>query len=158
MPGDLAITIDTRALDAMLSKLSTKLQSRVLKKALQAGGDVVLQSMKALAPERTDEKTPGGNSLPPGILKEDLHVQVTVGTTSGASVKIGPTPITAHVARWQNNGFNLTTHGRKRGRKVIKAIPGKHFMEAAMDESGQKALDAMIGSIADALKDNGGDD
>ena len=155
MADGLSISIDTRALDAALSKLPEKLQKRVLKNALQAGGDVILEEMTALAPERTDEPTPDSTALPPGILKADLQTQVTVGTTTGANVKIGPGEIAGHVARWQNNGYNLTSHGKKRGRKVIKAISGKHFIEAAVDAAGQKALDAMIDSIAQAL--TGGD-
>jgi hypothetical protein len=158
MADELSITIDTRALDEALSKLSEKIQKRVLKNALQAGGDVILEEMRTLAPERTDEPTPDSTGLPPGILKADLHTQVTVNATTCANIKIGPGDIAGHVARWQNNGYNLTTHGKKRGRKVIKAIPGKHFIEAAMDTAGQKALDAMIGSIALALTENNGEE
>jgi hypothetical protein len=158
MADELSITIDTKALDDALSKLPTKLQTRILKQALQAGGDVILEEMRTLAPERTDEDTPDSTSLPPGILKADLQTQVTVSTTTGANVKIGPGEIAGRVAKWQNNGYNLTTHGKKRGRKVIKAVPGKHFIEGAMDTAGQKALDAMIGTIVQALTEDNGDE
>jgi len=108
--------------------------------------------MKQLAPERTDEATPEGNSLPQGILREDLHTQVIVSASGESRVKIGPTEIAGHVCRWVNNGWMLTSHGKsKAGRKQIKQIPGKHFMEAAIDEAAQSAVDAMIQSLADSL-------
>lgn len=157
MADDLEITIDTKALDDALSGLSIRVQKKIVRKALQAGADVVLASMKALCPERTDEPTPDSNGLPPGILREDLQVDIRVSQTSGASARIGPGEIAGYVGRWVNNGYNLTSHGPKRNRKVIKPIPGKHFMEASTDEAGQKAVDAMVEVVASELG-AGGDD
>jgi hypothetical protein len=149
---DIDLKTDTSQFDALLAKLPIKVAGKIVKDALQAGGDVIVTAMKALAPERTDEPMPDSTGLPPGILREDLHTQVTLGATQGANVKIGPSEIAGHVTRWQNNGWVLTGHGKgKRGRKAIKSIPGKHFMEAAVDEAGEAAVDAFVAKLAEGL-------
>jgi hypothetical protein len=150
MAEDFDLKIDTSQFDAMLAKLPVKLAGKIMRDALQAGGDVLLSSMKALAPERTDEPTPDSNSLPPGILREDLSTQVTVSATQGARLRVGPTEIAGRVARWQNDGWMLTRK-TKNGKKQIKQIPGKHFMEAAVDEAGEAAVDAFVATLAQGL-------
>jgi hypothetical protein len=147
MPDDFSLKIDTSKFDEMLTALPTKVAGRILRDALQAGGDVLLESMKALCPQSTDEPTPESNSLPPGILREDLHTQVTVNSTTGARLRVGPTEITAHVARWQENGWMLTLHNGKK----VRQIPGKHFMAASVDEAGEAAVDAFVAALADGL-------
>jgi hypothetical protein len=145
---DFELKIDTSELDAALSKLPDKIQKRILTTALQSSGDVILAAIKAQTPERTDEETPDSNALPPGILREDMHTEVTVSETKGARLRVGPTEIAGHVARWQNNGWTLTSHGGKK----IKDIPGKHFIEAGFDESAQAALDVLTDALADGIE------
>lgn len=147
MADELEFKVDTSELDAALSKLPDKVQKRLVVNALHSAGDVMLSAMKAHTPESTDEPTPGSDSLPPGILREDMHMEVTVSETKGARLRVGPTEIAGHVARWVNNGWTLTTHSGKK----IKDIPGKHFIEAAFDESAQAALDVLTDSIADGI-------
>jgi hypothetical protein len=156
MPDDLSINIDTKALDEALSALPVKVQAKILRPALQAAGDLIVDRVRALIQDKCPERTPDSNALPVGIVKEDIHAVVTVGQTSGANVKIGPSDIAGYVVRWQNNGYNLTTHGRKRARKVIKAIPGQHFLESGTDEGAQAAIDALMAGIADGLQAEGG--
>lgn len=160
MADDLEISIDTRALDEVLSSLPLKVQKKIVGKALQAAGDVVLVRMKVLCPERVDEPTPDSTSLPPGMMRMDLQTAVNVSESHGAEVRIGPGQIAGHVARWVNNGWNLTRGGRRRVRKdgravgrgkVIKTIPGQHFIEAALDEAGQAAVDTMVSVVAEEL-------
>lgn len=148
MSDELEFKIDTSQLDAALAKLPDHVQTRVLKNALESAGDVILEAIKAHTPERTDEPTPGSNSLPEGILREDMHAQVIVSETKGAKLRVGPTDIAGHVARWINNGWALTSHD---GRK-IRDIPGKHFIEAGFDESAQGALDAMTDALAEGIE------
>jgi hypothetical protein len=157
MSDGFELSIDTREVDAALTALPRKLRGAIMVKALQLAGDVMLEAIVANAPERTDEPTPEGDSLEPGILKADLHTEVVVpnsdglvangrGFSSGSPrVKVGPSKIAGHVARWQNNGWNLTSHGKKG--KVIRAIPGKHFLEAGFDESADKAIDVFVESL-----------
>ena len=145
------LSVDTRELEAALGNLSTKLQTNIMRTALQAAGDVLLDAQVAHAPERTDEETPGSDALPPGVLKADLHTQIQMGSQQAPRVKVGPSTVTGYVARWQNDGFNLTTRGSKSGRRIIRAIPGKHFLEAAFDESAETAVDMFLATLADGL-------
>ncbi len=146
------IKIDTRELERALKALPEKLRESAMRKALQAGGDVMLEAYVEHAPERTDEPTPGSDSLPPGILKADIRTEIQLGNGNRNSrIKVGPGKIAARVARWQNNGWNLTTHGSKGNRRVIKAIPGKHFIEAAFDESSETAVDVFCATLGEAL-------
>lgn len=147
MPDELHFKVDTSELDAALSKLPDKVQKRIVVNALQSAGDVMLTALKAHTPESTDEETPDSNSLPPGIMREDMHTEVTVSETKGARLRVGPTQIAGHVARWVNNGWTLTSHDGKK----IKDIPGKHFIEAAFDETALSALDVLTESIAEGL-------
>lgn len=147
MSDELEFKIDTRELDAALSKLPDRVQKHIVVTALQAAGNIILAAVKANTPERTDEETPDSTALPPGILREDMHTEVKVSETKGARLRVGPTEIAGHVARWQNNGWTLTSHGGKK----IKETPGKHFIEAGFDESAQAALDALTASIADGI-------
>lgn len=153
---DITLDVDTRALDDALSRLPMVMQKKVLRKALEAAGDVLLESIRGHAPERQQD-TPGG-SIPPGILRADLHTDVEVSEKSGAVVRIGPTTITGHVARWINNGFTLTTHGSKRGRSAVKRkdgkpnpIPGTYFMERGTDEASERALEVLTSTIAEGI-------
>jgi hypothetical protein len=172
-PDTVELEIDTRALDAALKDLPTRVAGNAMKKALQAAGDVLLAAIVAHTPERTDEEVPasagswfgssgsGSTSLPPGILKADMHTEVQMGKGSQPPrVKVGPTSIAAHVARWQNNGWNLTKGGKRRkdrngnfrgSGKVIRAIPGKHFMEAGFDESSEAALETFLAALAQGI-------
>lgn len=148
MADEITLNIDTTKLEAALKDLPEKLAKKAMRNALQAGGDVMLEAMIAAAPERTDEPTPESNSLPPGVLKADLHTEIKMSKGS-ARVKVGPSQITGHVARWINNGWVLTGHNP--GKKEIREIPGTHFIERAFDESAQKAIDTAIQALSDAL-------
>lgn len=54
-----------------------------MQRALQAGGDVMLDAVVDETPERTDEETPDGDSLPPGILKASMTTEVIVPNADG---------------------------------------------------------------------------
>lgn len=151
MPADgIEITVDTRAVEKALLALPMKMRGPAMTKALRDAGQIMLDAVVAHTPERTDEEMPNSNSLPPGILKADMHMQVILGDTP--AVKVGPTSIAGHVARWQNNGWVLTSHGRsKRSRTKIRAIPGKHFLEAAFDETAETAINVFALTLADAV-------
>ena len=152
MDDGVEFVVDTRELDAALTALPRKLAGAAMRAALQAAGDVMLEAIEAHTPERTDEETPDSTSLGPGILKADMHTEIQVNSKFMPRVKVGPSSIAGHVARWQNNGYNLTTHRRSRaGRKVIRAIPGKHFLEAGFDESAETAVDVFCATLADEV-------
>jgi hypothetical protein len=180
MADEIGLNVDTRELDAALTKLPRKLRGAVMAEALQRAGNVMLAALVDYTPERTDEETPDSNSLPPGFLKASMTTEVIVPNAEGMvpmgrghgrgspRVKVGPQKVGAankfgRVAYWQNNGWTLTGHASrtnpdgKRGKrgwkkgKEIKAIPGKHFIEAAFDESAQGAVDAFLEGLAAGL-------
>ena len=159
MTGDtIDLAVDTRELETALAKLAVKAQRNVMRNALQAAGDVLLGAVVAHTPERTDEESPNSAALPPGVLKADMHTQIQIGRVGRPRVKVGPSIVTGYVAYRQNNGYTLTSHGSKKGRHPIarkngkpNPIPGKHFMEAAFDESAQTAVDMFLATLADGL-------
>src|ERR1700752_997643 len=100
MAGDLEFKVKTSELADSLSKLPDKVEKRIVFEVLQSAGDVSRAACKAHPPERTDEETPDSNALPPGIMREDMHAEVVVSETKGARLRVGPTEIAGHVARW----------------------------------------------------------
>jgi hypothetical protein len=155
MADELAFSVDTKALDVALSGLSIKTQTKILANALSKGGAIATAAIKAnaAASAKKDRQTPTpkSNSLPEEIMREDIHAVVKV-SEGGANCKIGGTELAGYVIRWQNNGWKLTSHGRKRNRRQIKAIPGRYFIEGGMDESKQEVLDAMIEAIEEGIR------
>jgi hypothetical protein len=155
MADGLSLKIDTTKFEALLKAMPQRVARRAVRQALQAGGDVIQEAMVAEAPQRTDAPTPGSDALPPGILKADLSVQVTVGTKDDPIVRVGPSRDTAHVAWWIENGFDHVEGGRKRkGGKVTKHIDANPFMLRAFDSSISSAVDAMISSLAGSLEED----
>lgn len=157
MADTMELSVDTRAMEQALVDLGEKLATKALRTALQAAGDTMLSPMVELCPENTEGVGPGSNSLPPGVLKADLKTDVFIGKNSG-NVRVGPTADTGHVARWVNNGWILTSHGKKSGRHPIarkdgpNPIPGMHFLEAAFDESAEKATQVFLDVLATEIE------
>jgi hypothetical protein len=145
------LTIDTRELDRALQAMPARLAKAIMSGALQAGGDVMLEAVVAHTPERTDEENPESTSLGPGILKADMHTEVQFSRKYGtARVKVGPSrAIGGLVAYRVNNGWTLSGHGKSP--RKIRSMPGKHFLEAAFDESAQLAIDTFIDELGNSL-------
>ena len=151
MADGIEFKIDTTKFEELLKDLPARVARRAVRKALQAGGDVLQEAMRAECPEQT-ERTPGSDSLPPGILKADLSVSVQVGTKYDPQVLIGPTKDTAYVAWWIDNGFDHVEGGRKtKGGKATKHIDANPFMARAFDSSIGRAVDTMISNLAASL-------
>jgi len=153
--SDFAIesTFDTEAIEAALLELPAKVGGEVLRESLQAAGDVILNAMRTLAPERTDEPTPGSDALPPGFLRADLRTEVQIKPGLAPRVKVGPSKYTAHVAHWIEDGWQPTGHGKSRkGRKSVGArIAGKHFMASASDETRDSASTTLLEHLSTAV-------
>jgi hypothetical protein len=160
MPDEFGFSIDTTEWEAELNKLESKVRKAAIKKALLAGGEVIQVAMIALAPERTDEPTPESDSLPPGILKADIKVEIQAKQNLAPRAKIGPGEISGHVGRWIEQGWDLTTGGRKgKGGTFIRHIEGKHFISGAFDEAADAAVEAMLLSLGESLgQETGSDD
>jgi hypothetical protein len=181
MADEIELRFDTRELDAALKALPAKLRGALMAKALQAGGDVMLDAMVEETPERTDDETPDGTSLPPGMLKAAMTTELVMpnsdglvregrGFKSGGSprIKVGPQRVGAanrfgRTAYWVNNGWMLTGHASRsnpnapRGKRGFKAgrkireIEGQHFIEKAFDRSAESAVDTFLETLASGL-------
>ena len=145
----LSLDVDTTMLEEMMRSLPDAVARKAMRKALRAAGQEILNPMITLAPERTGTPTPKGDSLPPGVLKADLGTRIRL-EEDGGSVFIGPSRDTAHVARWINDGWTLTGH--KPGKKTIRDIPGKHFIEGAADEGAQRAVNAFTDTLMEEIQ------
>jgi len=161
------ISLDTRAMDKALATLDAKLQSQVVTKALQAGGDVLLEAVQLECPERTDEPTPGSDSLPPGILRYAQITQVQISEGHTPRIKVGTSDETKAyaVARWINDGYDLVKGGRRRKSRRKGAKPGdmegnghliRHidpnpFYERAFDTVAEVAVDTMLETLGNSL-------
>jgi hypothetical protein len=155
MADSIDLRIDTRELERALTALPEKLARAIMGRSLQAAGDVMLEAVVALTPERTDEEMPGQTSLPPGILKADMHTEIQFSRSKGwAAIKIGPSKeIGGLVAYRINNGWILTAHGSKSkyGARQIRPIAGKHFLEAAFDESAETAVAVFVETLGEEI-------
>ena len=180
MADSFELNVDTRELEAALERLPKKLAGKILGLALEAGGAVLLEAVVEETPERTDAETPDGDSLPPGMLKAAMTMEVNAPNEEGfvrngrgssranPNVKVGPQKVGksnkfGRVAYWVNNGWVLTgratrkdagadrgNRGWKKG-KQIRPIAGQHFLEKAFDKSADKAVDAFLGTLARGL-------
>jgi len=145
--------IDTAEMDKALSAMPAKFARKAAKGGLQVAGEVMLESMKALCPVRTEDtpQTPNSNALAPGVLKESLTTQVQFKKKFAPRVKVGAPSETFHVAWWIENGFDSV--------KAKRHIDGKHFMSGAFDESAERAVDVLVEELSTALDVNSsGDD
>ena len=156
--GSFNMTLDFRAMDEALSKLPEKVQGNFARKALRAGGNVILGALLDNTPVMT-EAQPGSDALAPGEMKAHATTTVQISTKGEvAGCLIGFDSDVAHVARFVNNGHDIWTGGRgngsrkkgKRG-KFRGRVEGKHFIERAFDESAAKAVDVMLTTLGESL-------
>ena len=78
--ADDGITLEALGLDELDTKmkaLSKRVAGGVLRNALAEGGMVMRAAVEDCAPVRVDSR-PGGDALPPGALKADIHVPPAV--------------------------------------------------------------------------------
>ena len=159
------MSIDLSELDAMLTALPQEVQIKVARKALKRGGDVMLGALLGHTPMLTEHQK-GSDSLAPGELKAHATTTVQIGTKGEiARVLVGFDSDVAHIARFVNDGHLQVAGGRlkpgggagkrhrsssKRGR-VVNYVPGKHFLEAAFDESANKAVSVLLTTIGEEL-------
>jgi hypothetical protein len=166
---DISFTIDTSEIEKALVGMSENLAGGIVREALEEAGEVMLDAIRDLAPVRIDERTPNSTSLPPGILKEDIHLAVIVKPGRIPKVVIGPTDIAKHVLYWIENGFdhvefsgnrvarrrnstrNLDSKRVGYGGKFVRHIEGRHFVAAGFDESNEAAVQTLIDKLGQII-------
>lgn len=149
------IDIDMSEIVKAFDALPQNIQKKVAKQALSEAGDIFTAALET-AIDATDKATgdedPEGNSLPKGFMRNDVIYNV-----KGGELWVGFSPVSAHVARWQDRGWTLT-HGDRH----IKDIPPRDFSGKAFDAAAELALQAVIESLQNNtlldIKDNGPQD
>jgi hypothetical protein len=175
MPN-LELQLDTSDLVRRLDGLAQKVAKEVLTVALTDSGHVMQAAIKQAVIDRAPRGAsgeprpyhdPNGNSITPELLAEDIDIDPYVNSNGqSANVEVGPTELTAHVARWINDGW-MHTHGGRRFKNAAKThrgpgiedeqIPGAHFLEAGFDESAQTALNTFTSTLAAGIEKAYGD-
>jgi hypothetical protein len=69
-------------------------------------------------------------------------------------VKVGSSKYTAHVSHWIEDGWTLTSHGKKHTGHAIRHIPGAHFMASASDETRDSASQALLDGLSAGLSNS----
>jgi len=154
--ADEEITIEVRGLDelgAQFESLDLAVQTHIMKHSLRTAGEVFIPELVARAPINTDGVTDESHTtrLIPGMLKASMRVAVNLQADAGPTAFAGPDKRTQHVMNWIENGFNLTTHGRKRKRKVIRHIPAHPVLRPVFDELSTAAIEAFATALADGI-------
>jgi HK97 gp10 family phage protein len=156
MPQSDDIEVTVSGLDELgeqLEQLDLALQKRILFASLKSAGEVFLAPMKERCPVSVDAVAESTNTtrLVQGALRRDLKVRAKADRAA-PTVYVGPGKDTFHVARWIENGFDLTTHGRKRQRRVIRHIKATPFIRPAFDANTEKAVEAFANALNDGLQ------
>lgn len=134
-------------LDAKVAGIIDKLKRQQLRNAVAAGAFVFRDAIEDFAPERVADGH-GGNALPPGALKADIHVVLENHRDDrGVTGHAGPGVNTGYVANWLENGHRIVTH---KGKAVGTATPHP-FLRPAADSAAQAALDAFTAQLAEDL-------
>ncbi len=144
-------------LKAQLDGLAGDVRIQAERKALRAVGDLFKDAIITLAPVQSE--TPHGD-LAPGELKADIKARVHVAsdqaTTTGdtSRVTIGPSPKTAYVANWVENGHAGRRSATREG--PARNVPAYAFVRPAFDANEAKAIDlyteTMTAEIAAAME------
>jgi len=141
MADAIKIDLDMSAVVAAFDAVPQNIQRKVTKQALSQAGEIFKAELEA-AIDATDKGTadedPEGNSLPQGFMRNDVVFNI-----KGGELWVGFSPVSAHVARWQDKGWTLTSHNGTQ----IKDIPPRDFSGKAFDAGAHLALDVVIHSL-----------
>ncbi len=145
---DLQVGVNGRSdLQSKLDALKKKATKKNLIKALVAGGKVIKEAVEIRMPVRTGGEA--GSSLPPGALRQDIHIKIKHADTNAAIVLVGPGKKTVLIAYDVEFGhFVRMSGGLKVIRKgALKFVPAKPVWRPAWEASSQQAMQAVIESL-----------
>jgi len=141
---------------AALVAFDANLQDKAMRDALRAAGEVVRAEVEAVAPERVEQ---GGNSLPVGALRADIHLSVRKNDGMLAAI-ISPGSLTQHVARFVEYGHRLVKGGRsgvlasgklKGPGRQVSSVPAHPFIRPAFEASIGEAMRAFASALKVSL-------
>jgi hypothetical protein len=157
--GDFSMKIDgLKEIDGKLAALKGPVANRIIHDAVMAGGKVLQDEVRLLAPTRPS--LPHGTAIPPGALKGDIELHFGISEDHLPAAIVKPGKYTAHVARWLEYGHRLVrggysklmAGGRTRGRgievSVVRAYP---FIRPAFETGRLPATMATIESFKENL-------
>jgi HK97 gp10 family phage protein len=157
MPDGFSISIDSKSLEDKLKSLGQDVQDRIINTALREGAKVYQAAVSEAAPERLDDET-SGTALPPGALKSDVIIQ-KVPKSAEYAVRFGR--LTAHVAKWVDEGHRLVVGGRSKLNKKtgqstgngreIGTVPAHPFFREAFETASSEAEKAIETTLTEAV-------
>ncbi len=146
-------------LKAILEDIGTKQADRCIRKALNAGGNLMKEAIEEAAPVKAEDEK--GGQLPPGALKSDFSVKLKQSDQGNWFARIAPGKMTAHVAMWVEYGHRLIHKGKSRLIKTGKHAgktkgPGKQvgtvrayqFIRPAYEATAAQASDLICKTLA----------
>jgi HK97 gp10 family phage protein len=152
MSDDIIIEIPGLAeLNSQLEAFGAKVSSTVLKKAVRAAGEIVLEEARMQAPVK--EGT--GGILPPGGVKVLLKSKVSVHE-NGVSATILPTGKAVPVVRWLEEGHRMVRGGKRargkngwmnKGGEVIGQVDPHPFLAGSLDASASQAVETFVETL-----------
>lgn len=143
-----------KEIDGKLSALKGRVAKRLIHDAVMAGGKVLQDEVRMLAPTRPS--LPHGTAIPPGALKGDIELRFGISEDHLPAAIVKPGKYTAHVARWLEYGHRLvrggyskvTPGGRTRGRgQEISVVRPYPFIRPAFETARLPATMATIESL-----------
>jgi len=156
---------DVTKLKISLEKVRVQMQVDSARRAVRAGGQVIVAAMIERTPVRIEESV-GSNSLPPGEVKASMRVRTKVGRDGNPYALVGPTGGgAARVAHLVEYGHRTVTGGESRldargilvgsGKAHKQDVPAYPFLRPGFEASSGLALEAVSESMAQDLKKAG---
>lgn len=123
MSDGLTINIDLRVFEQDMKQLAGPVADKVGMTAMTAGGQVLLEALQEVAPERPD--LPSGTALPVGALAADLQTRSSKQADGTIVNRTGPGKATRHVAGWVEYGHEQAGFARSEKRLIGGHLEGK---------------------------------
>jgi len=136
-----------KELDDRLQKLQRKAQKKVLRKALAAGGRVIVKDAKKRAPVGKGKKA--------GKLKKAISAKATVRSGGGRPIKVPSGEIIYVKSKAEssiNIGFDRKAFYGQFHELGTSRIPARSFLRPAMDTQKDAAVNAFKSIMAAAIE------
>lgn len=147
--------LDTSQWDALLNKLGGPIKTSLARSMAVAGGDVLRDEAKLLAPLGTEE----GGSIHPGALRNAIYLAYKPGRSTGSQIvysvswnsKKAPHGHLVEFGHWQTNpvakipgGYGGGYYSTKNKLPTPKWIPAHPFLRPTLTSAGARAQEAMV--------------
>jgi HK97 gp10 family phage protein len=138
------------ALAAKMDELARDLARPAQVRMVRAGANVFKDAVVERAPVLQEELA-GSNALPPGAVRDGIHVYMT--KDEPVTARVGPDKHVAHVARWLEYGHRIVAGGRARaGGTVIGEVAAIPFIRTGYEAALHPAEEAMQKVLEETVK------